>query len=118
MTSSLTSPQHLIAKVIISGLNWGIKDTEVRERERGEGGREKERERGRLLGIFLLISTQSGSGLLVLSPSVHRDIALSVIELWYHHFTDDSNTTSNKTLYSSTINRISKVLYISGWEIL
>ena len=47
MTSSLTSPQHLIAKVIISGLNWGIKDTEVRERERGggrEGGRERERE--------------------------------------------------------------------------
>ena len=48
VTSSLTSPQHLIAKVIISGLNWGIKDTEVREGERGggggEGGREKERE--------------------------------------------------------------------------
>ena len=114
MTSSLTSPQHLIAKVIISGLNWGIKDTEVREGERGGGGGggrkgERERERGRLLGIFLLISTQSGSGLLVLSPSIHRDIALSIIELWYHHFTDDSNTTSNKTLYSSTINRISKV---------
>ena len=47
MTSSLTSPQHLIAKVIISGLNWGIKDTEVRERERGgEGGREGGREKG------------------------------------------------------------------------
>ena len=47
MTSSLTSPQHLIAKVIISGLNWGIKDTEVRERERmGEGGREGERREG------------------------------------------------------------------------
>ena len=47
MTSSLTSPQHLIAKVIISGLNWGIKDTEVRERERGRGreeGRKRERE--------------------------------------------------------------------------
>ena len=44
VTSSLTSPQHLIAKVIISGLNWGIKDTEVREGEGGrgrEGGREK-----------------------------------------------------------------------------
>ena len=46
MTSSLTSPQHLIAKVIISGLNWGIKDTEVRERERGGRGREGGREKG------------------------------------------------------------------------
>ena len=61
MTSSLTSPQHLIAKVIISGLNWGIKDTEVRERERGgEGGREGERREGEkhnIINIFVYFYT-------------------------------------------------------------
>ena len=62
MTSSLTSPQHLIAKVIISGLNWGIKDTEVREGERGGGGgreegRKRERERETIRNIFAYFYT-------------------------------------------------------------
>ena len=33
VSSTLTSPQHLIAKVIISGLNWGVKEEEVIEKE-------------------------------------------------------------------------------------
>ena len=28
MSGSLTSPEHLIAKVVISGLNWGVKENE------------------------------------------------------------------------------------------
>ncbi|XP_019856281.1 PREDICTED: ectopic P granules protein 5 homolog [Amphimedon queenslandica] len=86
VSSTLTSPQHLIAKVIISGLNWGVKEEEP-----------------------------AGSTSLVLPPSIHRGVALSIIDLWYHQFTDDSTSpgaNANKTLYSSTINRISKLIQI------
>ena len=64
-----------------------------------------------LLLLIIFLQPQ-GSTSLVLAPSIHRDVSLSIIDLWYHQFTDDSTSpgaNANKTLYSSTINRISKV---------
>lgn len=41
VSTPLQSPQHLLSKIIISGLNWGVKEEEVRrdnvqDRERDE----------------------------------------------------------------------------------